>query len=61
MEDKPYKDEENATLNYRGKYCLIKYILHLLKDDTEKIIRQKSIKIDIDSTSSKSTTLIKIK
>ena len=55
MEDKPYKDEENATLNYRGKYCLIKYILHLLKDDTEKIIRQKSIKIDIDSTSSKST------
>ena len=55
MEDKPYKEEENATLNYRGKYCLIKYILHLLKDDTEKIIRQKSIKIDIDSTSSKST------
>jgi len=45
MEDKPYKDEENATLNYRGKYCLIKYILHLLKDDTEKIIRQKSIYI----------------
>ena len=55
MEDKQYKDEENATLNYRGKYCLIKYILHLLKDDTEKIISQKSIKIDIDSTSSKST------
>ena len=55
MEDKSIEEEENATLNYRGKYCLIKYILHLLKDDTEKIIRQKNIKIDVNSTSSKSS------
>ena len=33
MEDKLYKDEENATLNYRGKYCLIyqSLILEFLK------------------------------
>ena len=55
MEDKSIVEEENANLNYRGKYCLIKYMLHLLKDDTEKIIRQKNVKIDVNSSSSKST------
>ena len=54
-ENKENIEEENITLNYRGKYCLIKYILHLLKDDTEKFIRQKNLKIDINSSSYKST------
>ena len=55
MEEQPKNEEENATLNYRGKYCLIKYIIHLFKDDTEKFIRQKSLKIDVQSSSFKST------
>ena len=54
MEETTKKDEENATLNYRGKYCLIKYIIHLLKDDIDKLIRQKSLKIDVNSASNKS-------
>ena len=54
MEDDTKNEEENATLNYRGKYCLIKYILHLLKDDVDKLIRQKSMKIDIISAGNKS-------
>ena len=55
MEEQLNNEEENATINYRGKYCLIKYILHLLKDDTEKFIRQKNLKIDVNSSSYKST------
>ena len=55
MEEQLNNEEENATINYRGKYCLIKYILHLLKDDTDKFIRQKNLKIDINSSSYKST------
>ena len=54
MEENSNKEEENATLNYRGKYCLIKYIIHLLKDDTDKLIRQKNMKIDITSSGNKS-------
>ena len=54
MEENSYQEEEKATLNYRGKYCLIKYIIHLLKDDVDKLIRQKDIRIDITSNSTKS-------
>ena len=54
MEENSEKNEENATLNYRGKYCLIKYIIRLLKDDVDKLIRQKSLRIDINSSGDKS-------
>ena len=54
MEENSEKNQENATLNYRGKYCLIKYIIRLLKDDVDKFIRQKSLRIDINSSGDKS-------
>ena len=55
MEEKTKDEEYCCPINYRAKKCLISYIVHLLKEDTERLIKQNNLKINIKSSSDKST------